>query len=154
MTLRLVSTATIRADGRGGGDHGSDAPPHRTDVRAVSGWSELPATCHELTQLADKLRRGGLAECSQVEVEGDRLWVLFPESDFAVRIDPTGADATTRVSISAAVRAPAPSLETWWCEWTLACTGRDLCADLGAEITRRRRRYVQMLQERFMGECG
>lgn len=154
MTLRVVSASTPEGSEPGG--------PSPWSQRAFGGaegcteglWSELPSHTWGYETLAQEMRDRCVTESVKVSAAADRLLILFPESDFAARVESVLPGPGTRVSISVAVRAPAPSLETWWCEWTLACTGDDLPADLYTEVSRMRHRYRQMLAERFIGDCG
>jgi hypothetical protein len=96
--------------------------------------------------LAAALRRVHLPDDASVEVSGDRVWVLFPESDFAIRL-PVGPDGRTRLSFSAALRAPEPSLETWWDQWLVDPDGHDLTAEVLDEVLAVRGRFLRMLAD-------
>lgn len=104
---------------------------------------------HDPASLAEALRASGALEYCGIEVSSDRLLLLFPESDFAVRTGSTHKPGEMRLIFSVAVRAPDPSLETWWDKWSVYIDRRDPVAVVLSEIRVCRDRYLRMLDERF-----
>lgn len=102
-------------------------------------------------QLAEAFSKDpGLLEDCRIELNEDQMWVLFPESDFVVRTRPVaGADHAVRLKFSVAVRAPEPSLETWWDKWSVTIDRSDQVAVVRREILAGRKEILQMLEDRF-----
>lgn len=94
---------------------------------------------------------GGLPDCCTMEVAEDRLWLLFPESDFVVRTEPTRSPDDVNLVVTVSVRAPEPSLETWWDRWSISSARRDLATIALTEILACRNGVLRMLEERFDG---
>ncbi|MCD2113501.1 hypothetical protein LQ384_20530 [Rhodococcus rhodochrous] len=91
-----------------------------------------------------------LLEDCRIEINEDQMWVLFPESDFVVRTRPVeGSDHAVRLKFSVAVRAPEPSLETWWDKWSVTTDRDNQVAVVRREILAGRREILQMLEDRF-----
>lgn len=58
----------------------------------------------------------------RISFDGRQILLEFAESDFALSFSVDGMNHRCRVTFAAAVRAPAPSLETWWSKWDVPVT--------------------------------
>lgn len=82
-------------------------------------------------------------------VDGRPIRLEFAESDFMLRFKGSGADHQCRMTISATVRAPSPSLDTWWTEWDVPVP-RHAAGPLAVkEVMNGRARFRRMVQDRF-----
>ncbi|MGN5236458.1 MULTISPECIES: hypothetical protein [unclassified Rhodococcus (in: high G+C Gram-positive bacteria)] len=101
-------------------------------------------------QLAESFRRGvELPEDCGIDIADDRLWFLFPESDFVVQSRPAAQINVVHLFFSVAVRAPEPSLETWWDKWSRTVDRRDQVEVARREVLAGRNMILRMLEERF-----
>lgn len=101
------------------------------------------------SSLAVSLRGSRLPNCRRIEISNDRLWLLFPESDFVVRIRSDHRTDEVSLVFSVAVRAPMPSLETWWDRWTVSAHRSNLASVTLREVLSTRNDFLRMLDERF-----
>jgi|GEM_PF-5644012 len=107
-------------------------------------------------ELIQPFRDGlGLPDDCRVDCDEDRLWVLFTESDFLIQSGPGDDDNTVHLTFTVTVRAPAPSLETWWDKWTVTA-GRDHQFEVARqEVINGRNMILRMLDDRFgIGRSG
>lgn len=101
-------------------------------------------------ELVESFRRGvELPKDCCIDVTEDRLWVLFPESDFLIQSRPADDFDSTLLDFTVTVRAPAPALETWWDQWSVTVDQRDLVDGTRREILSGRQMILRMLEERF-----
>jgi hypothetical protein len=101
-------------------------------------------------QLRESFRWGtDLPEVCRVDITDDRVWVLFPESDFVVQTRPAEGFDAVQLSFSVAVRAPEPSLETWWDKWLVSTDHGNQVAVVRREILAGRQMILRMLEEYF-----
>jgi hypothetical protein len=101
-------------------------------------------------KLAESFRRGTeLPEGCRIEIADDRLWFLFPESDFMLQTRPADELDVVHLIFSVAVRAPEPSLETWWDKWSISIDRGDQVEVARREILAGRKMILRMLEERF-----
>lgn len=105
-------------------------------------------------ELAESFRRDVElpADC-RMEITEDRLWLLFPESDFMIQSRLAEEHDIVRLVFSVAVRAPEPSLETWWDKWSISIDPRDQVEVARREILAGRKRVLRMLEEHFGTRC-
>jgi hypothetical protein len=89
---------------------------------------------------------------SAVCIDRGLLRIDFPESEFSIRLRTT-AGATASLAITAIVREPAPSLQTWWTTWSVFAPAGELDRVIVDEVTHHRRRFQRMLQENIRCEC-
>jgi hypothetical protein len=108
------------------------------EVTERGGEEVLAALSRELDRVVD---------VEQVNVDGDRLWILFDNTDFVLRTAAT-APGTLEVRWMAAVRETPPNLGTWWTEWRSRHASTD---DLVAEVLRARSRIRRMLDDQPPG---
>lgn len=101
-------------------------------------------------RLAESFRAGvELPDDCRIEIADDRLWVLFPESDFVIQTRPADGPDSVHLIFSVAVRAPEPSLETWWDKWSVPAERRVQAEVACDEILTSRKMILRMLDERF-----
>lgn len=99
-------------------------------------------------RLAESLRTG-LPESCRIESSPDRLWLFFPESDFVIHARSTDDPGGIVLVFSVAVRAPEPSLETWWDKWSVPTDRRRQTEVVLDEVLSTRDSVLRMLDERF-----
>ncbi|WP_241383755.1 hypothetical protein [Rhodococcus sp. CH91] len=100
--------------------------------------------------MAESFRAGvELPDDCRIEIADDRLWVLFPESDFVIQTRPADGPDSVHLIFSVAVRAPEPSLETWWDKWSVPAERRVQAEVARDEILTSRKMILRMLDERF-----
>jgi hypothetical protein len=89
----------------------------------------------------------GIVEVKQVTVDDDRIWILFDDADFVLRVA-AAESGSLAVHWMVAVRETPPKLGTWWTSWRSRPGHTD---ELVAEVLRARRRIRCMLDDHSLG---
>ncbi|MGQ4599055.1 hypothetical protein [Nocardia sp. R6R-6] len=78
-----------------------------------------------------------------------RVVLEFAESDFVVGFDATSAGQQCLMTAVATVRAPAPSLDTWWTRWQVVVPCHVSGVVLIGEVRNGREQFRRMVDEGF-----
>lgn len=89
----------------------------------------------------------GVAEVKQVTVDDDRIWILFDDADFVLRVAAVESGSLA-VHWMVAVRETPPKLGTWWTSWR---SRPGHTGELVAEVLRARTRFRRMLDDHSPG---
>jgi hypothetical protein len=109
-------------------------------------WAGWCADCAR--DAAAALSSNPILGSDSTSIDDSRILLEFAESDFALRFKGRGADRQCQMTVSAAVRAPSPSLDTWWSEWDVPVP-RHAAGPLAVqEVVNSRARFRRMVEDR------
>jgi len=110
-----------------------------------------PALCTAIGigDLAYDLRANCRLQADRVILESGRILIEFDESEFSLQILDDPDPQWCRMVVTATVRGPASSLETWWSQWSISLPCNSVLDRAVHEISQKRREFRRIVSENF-----